>query len=372
MKLGFVALLAFRSLADEEPSFADYLIRFNKHYADDELHERQAIYEARLAELREHNAQPGVLWEMHVNKFADEKPAKARLRMARDRNASNADIDDETRDRDASDADIDHEAEDPYRDTPLASVALKETLDWRTHEPPVLFPARNQGKCANCWAIAATEAMESRAAIRTGELLELSSQYVTDCAVKGPGCSYGGFASDAYRLVKNNGLPLQQEYPQEQKVEACHYWKAEPIVWVDGFRRPAVNHASSYMRALQDGPLSVVVDFSSPKVWAYRRGIFHGCNTKKLALNHAALLVGYGEQHGTKYWIVQNSFGTDWGEDGFIRLRRYDREPCAQDADDESFLDCGECGLLGDGSYPVGVDVEERRRLHSEAATIHI
>eukprot|EP00931_Biecheleriopsis_adriatica_P028288 TRINITY_DN1688_c0_g1_i2.p1 TRINITY_DN1688_c0_g1~~TRINITY_DN1688_c0_g1_i2.p1 ORF type:complete len:359 (-),score=64.64 TRINITY_DN1688_c0_g1_i2:79-1155(-) len=358
MKLGFVALLAFRSLADEEPSFADYLIQFNKHYADDELHERQAIYEARLAELREHNAQPGVLWEMHVNKFADEKPAKARLSMTRDRNASDSEIDDE--------------AEDPHLFTPLASVGLKETLDWRTHEPPVLFPARNQGKCANCWAIAATEAMESRAAIRTGELLELSSQYVTDCAVKEPDCTFGGFASDAYRFVKNNGLPLQQEYPQEQKVEACHYWKAEPIVWVDGFRRPASNRALSYMGALQHGPLSVVVDFSSPKLWAYRRGIFHGCNTKKLALNHAALLVGYGEQHGTKYWIVQNSFGTDWGEDGFIRLRRYDREPCAQDADDESFLDCGECGLLGDGSYPVGVDVEERRRLHSEAATIHI
>merc|ERR1712226_1383026 len=97
-----------------------------------------------------------------------------------------------------------------------------------------------------------------------------------------------------------------------------------------------------------------------------------GSSKTSSALDHEVLLVGYGEERGLKYWIVQNSWGADWGENGFIRLRRHHTEPCVKDAFDPRFRNCGESGIFADMTYPEGVFRHGRqRRLNTdEGATI--
>merc|ERR1712107_549554 len=102
----------------------------------------------------------------------------------------------------------------------------------------------------------------------------------------------------------------------------------------------------------------------------YAAGIFDGCNKTQPDINHAVVLLGYGEENGTAYWLVQNSWSAAWGEQGYIRLRRYAQEPCGTDVTPEHGFGCqggpstveacGECGILSDSSYPLSSSLSNR------------
>ncbi len=111
------------------------------------------------------------------------------------------------------------------------------------------------------------------------------------------------------------------------------------------------------------GPIAVSVDAST---WSsYKSGIFNGCNQTNPDINHAVVLVGYGEDSGQKYWLVRNSWSASWGEAGYIRLARFDNEDeiCGSDItpQDGTACDgqtqpvkvCGTCGILYDSAYPI-------------------
>ena len=123
------------------------------------------------------------------------------------------------------------------------------------------------------------------------------------------------------------------------------------------------NDYKSLMEAIQKGPVAISVDASS---WSsYAGGIYDGCNMTSPTIDHAVQLVGYGENHEGQYWIVRNSWGPTWGENGFIRLARggshetkcgIDTEPgqgsgCSGGPDKVKV--CGMCGILFDNAYPV-------------------
>ena len=73
---------------------------------------------------------------------------------------------------------------------------------------------------------------------------------------------------------------------------------------------------------VEKGPLAVNVDASNFN--SYEKGIFDGCDyTKNIDINHVVVLVGYGtDENGIDYWIIRNSWTTNWGENGFMRLKR--------------------------------------------------
>jgi len=103
------------------------------------------------------------------------------------------------------------------------------------------------------------------------------------------------------------------------------------------------------------GPISVTVDAS--KWSSYSSGIFDGCDPDHPSLDHGVLLVGYGydEPTGLDYWLIRNSWGSMWGEDGYIRIARHSNEEtrCGLDAP-YNITVCGTCGILYDTSYPTG------------------
>merc|ERR1719215_886541 len=249
---------------------------------------------------------------------------------------------------------------------------LPQRVDWREHLPSVVTPVKNQGGCGSCWAFSAAETMESHIALQTGVLLSLSPQHLTSCTPNpnhcgGTGGCRGATASLAFNHTVDKGIMTIWDYPYESgtsgRTGTCKEQGHWPIAGITGFVELPKNDANALMEAVAfKGPISISVDAS---LWyLYESGIFNHCNKTNPDINHAVQLMGYGMENSTKYWLVRNSWGTEYGENGYIRLRRHDVETCGDDitplhgsgceGGPSKVVACGECGMLYDSAYPTG------------------
>lgn len=192
----------------------------------------------------------------------------------------------------------------------------------------VVTPVKDQGLCGSCWAFAATGALESLNALRTRNLVPLSERNVLNCVRDPPtqGCG-GGSACIVFDAVTRNrrGLCPEKAYPPYKAVRSAGCERCDPraktsppiagMGWV-----PYMNE-SALLEAVTRQPIAVAVDASSLAFRLYRSGVLgpRDCGTQP---NHAVLLTGYGRSGKTNYWIIKNSWGTGWGENGYARLRR--------------------------------------------------
>ncbi|XP_024987899.1 zingipain-2 [Cynara cardunculus var. scolymus] len=216
---------------------------------------------------------------------------------------------------------------------------LPENVDWR--EKGVVTQVKDQGRCGACWAFSAVAAIEGINKIKGGNLTTLSEQMLVDCDVNNgnEGCR-GGLMETAYKfIIKNGGITTEDDYPYVGRDDECNKSKAkEHVVALKGYERVPADDEKSLQAAVAKQPTSVAID-AGFLFQVYSSGVFSGyCGTN---LNHGVTVVGYGEQHGRKYWIVKNSWGSDWGEDGYVRIERGTRDLR------------GKCGIAMQGSYPV-------------------
>ncbi|GAB2297864.1 hypothetical protein Dimus_031950 [Dionaea muscipula] len=218
---------------------------------------------------------------------------------------------------------------------------LPDSVDWRAKG--AVNPIKNQGRCGSCWAFSAVASIEGINQIRTNELVSLSEQELVDCDKDDAGCN-GGLIEHAFAFVeKNGGLTTESNYPYLAKDGPCNATAKQnsPVVVVDGYEMVPQNDEDSLMKAVANQPVSVSIDAGGSSMQFYSQGVFTGdCGTE---LNHGVVVVGYGttEVDGAKYWIVRNSWGTGWGENGYIRMQR------GIDAKE------GLCGIAMDASYPI-------------------
>lgn len=250
---------------------------------------------------------------------------------------------------------------------------------------------RNQGAlCGSCWAFSAVEAVEAllmkaespwrhhQVEKEVGDV-RLSPQALLDCVPNprhcgGKGGCYGGTGDLAFAYMRDHGIPLENDLQYHPgKVGKCPmepYPSGLARVVLTGWRSLPTNKAQPLMHALvNDGPLVVSVDAHE---WVdYDSGVFDGCN-RDAVLNHAVLAKGYGRAQGSeaahrkKYWLIQNSWGARWGEDGNVRLFRHDDEdqwcgtdhhPQEGDGCDggaQAVAVCGSCGVLFRPLQPQG------------------
>ena len=180
-----------------------------------------------------------------------------------------------------------------------------QDVDWTTQGK--VSPVKNQGSCGSCWAFSAVGSCESFALMK-GQNSILSEQQLVDCSGSygNHGCN-GGWPSAALRYVKDKGIQSSSAYPYTAGAGRCK---------MDGgnFKISSVGSAKG-CTALQNGinsrPMSVCVDASN---WSrYSSGVFSNCASQ---INHAVLLVGIVNNT----WKIKNSWGSGWGEKGFIRL----------------------------------------------------
>ncbi|KAJ3709015.1 hypothetical protein LUZ61_012720 [Rhynchospora tenuis] len=222
---------------------------------------------------------------------------------------------------------------------PNCSCNAPTSLNWK--EKGVVTPVENQGRCSSCWAFSATGAIESINAITTGELVSLSKQELIDCVMTSWGCK-GGNTISAFRwVIENGGINTETNYPYAAKDGVCSITEASnKMVTIDGYKIvPPEDEA--LLCALLKQPISVGIAASSDDFHFYREGIFHGkCSNNPDDITHAMLLVGFGSENGTDYWILKNSWGTKWGDKGYMLLKR------------DKSLPYGKCAILGLPSYP--------------------
>jgi cathepsin L len=344
-----------------EQFVADFKMDYKAGSAD--YADRKAIFDAELARVVAHNA-GGAKWKENVNTMSALTAAEKKAFNGRAKRTA------------AAHQPAYHTAlkANSFPKSPVS--VLPSDVDWRTQG--VVSAVKDQGHCGSCWAFAATATIESHVAIASGQLFDLSPQQIAACSPNpdhcgGTGNCMGATAEVAFDYVAGSaGLTESFQYGYTEyfaEESACAVpAEAVPKATIDGYTKLTENNYDDLMNAVASvGPIAVSVDAST---WsAYSSGIFDGCNQRKPDINHAVVLMGYGEDNGAKYWLIRNSWSASWGEAGYIRLARSDGEQdkcgtdttphdgSACDGQDEPVTVCGTCGVLYDSSYPTGANI---------------
>ncbi|XP_039222062.1 cathepsin W [Crotalus tigris] len=206
-----------------------------------------------------------------------------------------------------------------------SSSTASRSCDWRK---AAVSTVKAQGNCSSCWAFAAVSNIEALWKIHRNVNCSLSVQELVDCTYPSRGC-LGGYAWDAFLFVVNNtGLSSSKLYPYAEKKQRCQKYKWRKLTKIDGYSiLPRDERYIANIVATQ-GPVTALMNAKVIK--HYKKGIIQrakvSCDPNWL--DHVVLIVGFGEgkiRRGTwsgSYWIIQNSWGKDWGEEGYFRMDR--------------------------------------------------
>ncbi|XP_074470153.1 cathepsin S, ortholog 1 [Sebastes fasciatus] len=210
-----------------------------------------------------------------------------------------------------------------------SGLLTPQSVDWR--KSGLVSPVRNQGLCGSCWAFSSMGALEGQMKKRTGVLVPLSPQNLVDCSTEDGnlGCR-GGYISKAIRyVIRNQGVDSESFYPYEHKDRKCRYSVAGKAGYCSDLHiLPRGDEKTLQTVVASVGPVAVAVNAMLRSFHFYKGGLYNVPNCDPKFINHAVLVVGYGTDAGQDFWLVKNSWGTAWGEEGFIRIARNKNNLC--------------------------------------------
>jgi C1A family cysteine protease len=225
----------------------------------------------------------------------------------------------------------------PFREiNDFAGVTAANDIDWTTKG--AVTPVKNQGQCGSCWAFSTTGALEGEYFLKNQNLKSFSEQQLVDCDHNGDqGCN-GGLMDNAFDFIKSNGgICSESDYPYKGVGGTCK--KSCSVVTGTAPSHTDVAQTKAALEsAITQQPVAIAIEADQSGFQFYSKGVFTGaCGSQ---LDHGVLAVGFGTESGTDYWKVKNSWGTTWGDRGYIKLQRGK----AQSG--------GQCGILKSASYP--------------------
>ena len=214
-------------------------------------------------------------------------------------------------------------------------------IDWV--KKGAVSSVKNQLECGSCWAFSASEAVEGEWFLKHNQLYNLSEQELVDCSgyLGNQGCD-GGSMTNAFEYIIQNGLCSDISYPYNGTDGQCQNQTCTKLVHINKYHSVPQNNEEQLEKAVSRQPVSVAIQANQQSFQLYKKGIYSDpdCGDQ---LDHGVLVVGYGydKDYDMKYWIVKNSWGKSWGENGYIRMARGIEDPE------------GQCGIAMDPSYPI-------------------
>lgn len=287
----------------QEKSFLNWMRTNNRFYTGDEYHLRFGIFLANSRFVQQHN-KGNYHYKVALNKFSTYTPAEFRSLLGEMNKFT--------------------KSNGPQKHSKRDWPTPPEELDWR--EKGAVNGIVNQASCGSCWAFGAIAGAEGCWFLNKAELLKFSEQNLVDCVTTCQGCG-GGFRDAAYTyVIENQGgkFNLESDYPYTAEDGYCLFDETRAVGGIRGYVQPTLKDEDDLLAHVAHyGPTTVGIDASGYGFMQYVSGIYNipnDCDPD--GINHGVCCVGYGEEKGIKYWIVRNSWGTDWGEDGYIRMGR--------------------------------------------------
>ena len=207
---------------------------------------------------------------------------------------------------------------------------IPDSIDWRTKG--AVTPVGDQEQCGSCWAFAAVAALEGQHFKAAGKLVALSAQNLLDCssAQGNQGCN-GGLMDQAFQYIKDNkGIDTDASYPYKGVDQNCKFKAANVGATCSGFVDLTAGSEDELTNAVANiGPIAVAMDGSHSSFQFYSSGIYYEPDCSSTNLDHSPTVVGYGSQgSGQDFYIVKNSWGTSWGDQGYILMSRNKNNNC--------------------------------------------
>lgn len=205
---------------------------------------------------------------------------------------------------------------------PKGVAAPPNSFDWRSKGG--ITAIKDQEQCGSCWAFSCTESIESVYIIKGKKSVQpLAPQQIVDCDTTDSGCN-GGDLPTCYQYVIStpNGLETEKDYPYQGTDGSCQADTSKEMDPITNFQYVIEQGSTDEMAMATflaaNTPMSIIVDASS---WSSYSGGVLTADECGQDLDHAVQAVGYSGLDSNGYWIVRNSWGSDWGENGFIRLQ---------------------------------------------------
>jgi len=303
-----------------EKAFFEHMTKFNlKFESGREFVKRLEIFSNMLDDIEKHNADNSQTYKLGLNQFShltfDEFVVQARIGGTKAPS-------------------LRRQSGGAVHQAPSDLSTLPTTVDWVASG--AVAPIKDQGSCGSCWSFSAIGALESAYYLKYGSLLTFSEQELVSCDTAGSdaGCN-GGWMDDAFTFVQaNGGVTTEAGYPYTSGATGVSGtcvtsgYTNNANVAPKSFTDVATGSVSALMSAVSQQPVSIAIQANQIAFQSYKSGVLTGrCGTR---LDHGVVLVGYGTDAATglDYWKVRNSWGTSWGESGYIRIERSNSDLC--------------------------------------------
>ena len=317
----FVFFLSGAVACHIDDEFAAFKATFSKVYeSKTEEMMRRAIFEKNYHRINEWNIDPAHTHTVGIGMFSDQHESEIGSRVMQKTVTSTLET------CDAQEVNINEDVPEVHNWQQLGAVT----------------PVKDQGHCGSCWAFSTTGAIEGAWNLSGHELVSLSEQQLVDCSFRYGdfGCK-GGLPDNGFHYVMDMEICSEEDYQYTGERGTCSTDMCDSVVSLTGCVDVASGDQVGLKHAVAQQPVSIAIQADQFVFQHYTSGVItdDSCGTE---LDHAVLIVGYGTEDDIDYWLVKNSWGESWGDEGYVKILRTDSED-----------DVGICGVAAQASYPI-------------------